>query len=244
MLPLASVALYWSGMALNDWADRAVDAVERPERPIPSGRISPANALTAAGLLSVTGLGIAAAAGGRDTLRVAVPLAAAIWAYDTKLKNTAAGPAAMALCRGLDVLLGAGGARWRSALAPAAVLAAHTYGVTTVSRGEVHGGSTAAAVVAIAATAASASVPIVASTAPLASAACALGYAGSVGSAQVAALRDPSAATVRKATIAGIHGMIPLQAGLAARRGSVRGAAFVLSLLPVLRRLSKTTSPT
>ncbi|MFE2757252.1 4-hydroxybenzoate polyprenyltransferase, partial [Actinosynnema sp. NPDC059335] len=34
LLPVASAALYWSGMALNDWADRDVDAVERPERPI------------------------------------------------------------------------------------------------------------------------------------------------------------------------------------------------------------------
>ncbi|MEO6086486.1 MAG: UbiA family prenyltransferase, partial [Umezawaea sp.] len=41
LLPLASVSLYWSGMALNDWADRDLDAVERPERPVPSGRISP-----------------------------------------------------------------------------------------------------------------------------------------------------------------------------------------------------------
>ena len=38
----ASVLLYWAGMAANDWADRALDAVERPERPIPSGRIPPA----------------------------------------------------------------------------------------------------------------------------------------------------------------------------------------------------------
>ena len=40
--PRASVCLYWAGMAANDWADRELDAVERPERPIPSGRVSPA----------------------------------------------------------------------------------------------------------------------------------------------------------------------------------------------------------
>ncbi|ETZ98524.1 ubiA prenyltransferase family protein [Mycobacterium kansasii 824] len=39
-LPLASALLYWSGMVLNDWADRERDAVERPERPIPSGEVS------------------------------------------------------------------------------------------------------------------------------------------------------------------------------------------------------------
>ncbi|NEC02030.1 UbiA family prenyltransferase, partial [Streptomyces anulatus] len=41
----ASLCLYEAGMALNDWADRDEDAVDRPHRPIPSGRISPAAAL-------------------------------------------------------------------------------------------------------------------------------------------------------------------------------------------------------
>ncbi len=51
-LPLASALLYWSGMVLNDWADRKRDAVERPERPIPSGDVSPAAALSAATILA------------------------------------------------------------------------------------------------------------------------------------------------------------------------------------------------
>ena len=79
-------------MALNDWADRELDAVERPERPIPSGRVSPDQALAVAGGLTAAGLGWPRAAGGRDALKVAVPLAAAVWAYDTVLKTTAAGP--------------------------------------------------------------------------------------------------------------------------------------------------------
>ena len=41
--------LYWAGMAANDWADRELDAVERPERPIPSGRVAPRHALGARG---------------------------------------------------------------------------------------------------------------------------------------------------------------------------------------------------
>ncbi|NJA56170.1 UbiA family prenyltransferase, partial [Streptomyces sp. NEAU-H3] len=48
LLAAGSVALYWAGMALNDWADRAEDARERPERPIPSGRLSPGAALATA----------------------------------------------------------------------------------------------------------------------------------------------------------------------------------------------------
>ena len=62
-----------------------------------------------------------------------------------KLKNTPAGPAAMAVCRGLDVLLGASRGRLRRAVRPALVVAAHTYALTALSRDEVHGGTAAAA---------------------------------------------------------------------------------------------------
>ncbi|SBT49354.1 SCO3242 family prenyltransferase [Micromonospora narathiwatensis] len=103
----ASVLLYWAGMAANDWADRRLDAVERPERPIPSGRVHPVAAFGVAAGLTAAGLAVARAAGGRRATAVAVPLAAAIWGYDLLAKNTAAGPAVMAACRGLDVLLGA-----------------------------------------------------------------------------------------------------------------------------------------
>ncbi|GAA5012216.1 hypothetical protein GCM10023335_34040 [Streptomyces siamensis] len=102
----SSVCLYEAGMALNDWADRAEDAVERPHRPLPSGRVRPAAALAAAGVLTAAGLALASRAG-RPSLAVAAPLAATVWAYDLFLKRTPAGPAAMAAARGLDVLLGA-----------------------------------------------------------------------------------------------------------------------------------------
>ncbi|WP_419155978.1 SCO3242 family prenyltransferase [Streptomyces canus] len=102
----SSLCLYEAGMALNDWADRDVDAVERPHRPLPSGRIRPAAAFGAACALTGAGLSLAACAG-RPALTVAAPLAATVWAYDLALKNTPAGPFAMATARGLDLLLGA-----------------------------------------------------------------------------------------------------------------------------------------
>ncbi|MYX17697.1 prenyltransferase [Streptomyces sp. SID8374] len=102
----ASLCLYEAGMALNDWADREEDAVDRPHRPIPSGRISPQAALGAAGVLTAAGLALAARAG-RPALAVATGLAATVWAYDLHLKHTKAGPAAMAAARSLDLLLGA-----------------------------------------------------------------------------------------------------------------------------------------
>ena len=39
-LVLASVAIYAGGIVLNDVFDYEVDRVERPERPLPSGRVS------------------------------------------------------------------------------------------------------------------------------------------------------------------------------------------------------------
>ncbi|MGW2021097.1 SCO3242 family prenyltransferase [Streptomyces decoyicus] len=177
----ASLCLYEAGMALNDWADRDIDAVERPDRPIPSGRIAPAAALTAAGGLTVAGLALAAAAS-RPALLTATALAATVWAYDLHLKNTPAGPAAMACARTLDLLQGAvatappGTTRpWRTvigsrtdtppplgsaarsaraALPSALLLGAHTFAVTTVSRREAQGSSSALPLAGLAAVAA------------------------------------------------------------------------------------------
>ncbi|MFE6484286.1 SCO3242 family prenyltransferase [Streptomyces sp. NPDC057757] len=167
----SSLCLYEAGMALNDWADRAEDAVDRPHRPLPSGRVRPAAALAAAGVLTAVGLALAARAG-RTSLAVAAPLAATIWAYDLALKQTPAGPAAMATARGLDLLLGATTTTGRAtrdavsapgpnapariaarrALPSAVALATHTLAVTAVSRGETQGGSTAAPLAALATT--------------------------------------------------------------------------------------------
>jgi 4-hydroxybenzoate polyprenyltransferase len=154
-LACSSVCLYWAGMAANDWADRALDAVERPERPIPSGRVSPRAAVGIAAGLTGAGLALAAVAGGRRALAVAGPLAAAVWAYDLRLKNTAAGPAGMALCRALDVLLGASGSgRMRRAVPSALAVGLHTYTVTALSRREVSGAEPRLAAATLATTAA------------------------------------------------------------------------------------------
>jgi 4-hydroxybenzoate polyprenyltransferase len=235
----ASVCIYWAGMALNDYADRHLDAMERPERPIPSGRIKPGTALGVATGLTAGGLGIAAAAGGKRALRVALPLAATVWAYDFVLKETVFGPAAMAAARTLDVLLGGGGAR--AAVPAALTVGAHTYAVTTLSRSEVDGARPALPAATLAATA---GVRVAAGrVGPLASAL--LGtYALTTGRAQYDAVRDPAAPKIRRAVGAGIHGMIPLQAGLIARTGAWRSALAVAAAFPIARALSRKVSPT
>jgi 4-hydroxybenzoate polyprenyltransferase len=246
-LSASAVCLYWAGMALNDYADRDLDRTERPERPIPSGRVSPRFALGLATGLTAAGVGIAGAVGGRSALRVAVPLAATVWAYDLALKSTPAGPVAMAAARTLDVLLGAGGAR--AAVPAALTVGAHTLGITVLSRGEVHGADAAVPRAALAGTVAITGVAVAGGRrsgvlARLSAAGLAACYAGVVGSAQSAAARDPSSGTVRRAVGAGILGFMPLQASLLARAGSVRAALPVALAFPLARRLSRKVSAT
>ncbi|MBY8885247.1 UbiA family prenyltransferase [Streptomyces sp. PTM05] len=245
----ASVCLYWAGMALNDYADRHVDAVERPERPIPSGQIAPATALGVAAGLTGLGLGLAAVGGGRAGLAVGTALASDVWAYDLGLKHTAAGPAAMAGARALDVLLGAcAGGRTRAALPAAAAVAAHTAGVTVLSRGEVDGTGRATPAATLAASCAVATAAALlagrtprrrALTGVLAGA-----YLAGCGAAQLAAVRTPSAGRVRGAVTAGINAFLPLQAALCAGAGASAPALPLALGWPLARGLSRKVSPT
>jgi 4-hydroxybenzoate polyprenyltransferase len=110
ILAAASACLYSAGMALNDLFDVEVDRAERPERPIPSGRVSLAGArglgfgLLASGLLITTVLSITV----RDfrLASLGAALAIAVFAYDRIIKRTPLGPVGMGLCRFLNVLLG------------------------------------------------------------------------------------------------------------------------------------------
>lgn len=150
-LLIATVCLYAGGVVLNDFFDRGLDAVERPERPIPSGRVPAHRAAALGAALMASGV----AAAGRATWAAAV-IAAVITSlvllYDVRGKRHAiAGPVNMGLCRGFNVVLGI--AAVPAALAagwPIAVLSViYIAAVTTVSRGEVHGGKTGAATFAL-----------------------------------------------------------------------------------------------
>lgn len=245
-----SVCLYWAGMALNDWADRAEDARDRPGRPIPSGRVSPAAALATACALTAGGLALTRLGGGRRALLGrALPLAAAVWTYDLAAKSTPAGPAVMAAARGLDVLLGAGPGGTRRALPAAALMSGHILAVTRLSRGEVRGagrGDLGEALAASAAVSVAAGWPRAAPTAVAraAAAASAAGYAALCWPAQGRALRDPRAERVRAAVGAGIHAVLPLQAALVSRAGAVAAAVPLGAAAPLAVRLARAVSPT
>ncbi len=106
LLCAASVGLYLSGMVFNDYFDRLVDTEERPNRPIPSGAISPATAFRLAAVLMIVGL-VAAGCVGLPSLLVAVALCVLVLGYDGGLKKTPLGPLVMGSCRVGNVLLGA-----------------------------------------------------------------------------------------------------------------------------------------
>ena len=138
----ATACLYAGGVVLNDVFDRHLDAIERPERPIPSGKISPTTAgFVGAGLL-LTGI-LAAAGHGATPALVAAGIALAVLIYDGWGKHQVLlGPLNMGLCRALNLGLGIAAApavlasHWPLMVFPLVYIAA----VTVLSRGEVHGG--------------------------------------------------------------------------------------------------------
>lgn len=234
-LPLASACLYAGGMALNDYADHELDARERPERPIPSGRITARRALTVAAALTAAGLGLSAVGGGRRAFALGIPLAASIWTYDLLAKNNAVtGALTMGSCRALDVLMGAGTGSIRPALASAGIMGGHTVAVTLLSRGEVQGTTTAVASGVAAGTGLLASAVAAGSgrsgrrVLPVLAAAAA--YAIRCAPAQMRAARNPTAGNALGATKAGIRAMVPLQTALTIRNGNTAGAGALAAV--------------
>jgi 4-hydroxybenzoate polyprenyltransferase len=117
LLLLASACLYMAGMVWNDFFDVEQDARERPERPIPSGRVNRQTAGILGAALLAAGVLLALLAGqvlmllgeeGSHLLPgiLAGLLVAAILLYDGWLKRTWLGPVAMGSCRFLNVLMG------------------------------------------------------------------------------------------------------------------------------------------
>lgn len=146
-VPALFVALtlfYVGGMYLNDFFDAAIDAVERPERPIPAGRVR-RSAVGGAGFVML-GVGVALMCyvalvlGGLPRPAVAgVALAGCIVLYDWRHKGNPLGPLVMGACRML-VYLAAGMSvapePTAALLAGAVVLLCYLIGLTYVAKQE------------------------------------------------------------------------------------------------------------
>jgi len=140
-LLLATVGLYGGGVVLNDVFDVELDAQERPERPLPSGRVSIRGALLLGISLLVMGITAAAQVSAWSGL-LAGGIAFLAVLYDAYGKHHhGLGPLNMGLCRGGNVLLGSSVLAFYAELLwiffiPIIYISA----ITMVSRGEVHGG--------------------------------------------------------------------------------------------------------
>ena len=105
-LMLALSLFYVAGMYLNDAYDAEYDARERPERPIPSGRVSAETVFTAGFGMMALGLALLAwagygVAGGTELAPVmgGLGLGAAIVLYNRRHKDNPLSPVLMGLCR-------------------------------------------------------------------------------------------------------------------------------------------------
>jgi 4-hydroxybenzoate polyprenyltransferase len=149
-LLVATTGLYAGGIVFNDVFDARLDAIERPERPIPNGLVSLRAASVLGGLLLAAGI-LAAYLCSPLSGAVALATAASAIVYDSIGKHhSLLGPFNMGLCRGLNLLLGLTAASqidW--AHAPLALVTlCYIAGITSLSRGEVRGGTRTAASIA------------------------------------------------------------------------------------------------
>src|SRR5690606_17408012 len=106
LIGVSTMGRYAGGVGLNAVFDARLDAAERPERPIPSGRVSLESATWFGIFLFAVGVGSAAAVSMLSGL-IAVAIVVSCLVYDKWAKHSVvAGPTVMGLCRGLNLLLG------------------------------------------------------------------------------------------------------------------------------------------
>ncbi|TDE16902.1 polyprenyltransferase [Dyadobacter psychrotolerans] len=141
-LIISTLGLYGGGVVMNDVFDAKLDSIERPERPIPSGKVP----LRSAAMMGISLLffGILAAASYSfisGLIAITVALLTVIYNRFAK-HHTILGPVTMGMCRGGNLILGMSVfpesiEKWGFiALLPIAYIGA----ITLISQDEVHGG--------------------------------------------------------------------------------------------------------
>ena len=142
MLCFSTACLYGGGIVFNDVFDADLDKIERPERAIPSGRVSQQQASVFGSILLLAGIisaGLVSAVSA--SLAVAISLFALLYNKISK-HHPFWGPLNMGLCRGLNLLLGMSilTATLQQWYFLAIVPIVYIFSITMISRGEVHGG--------------------------------------------------------------------------------------------------------
>tara|TARA_R110000744_G_scaffold22977_3_gene58533 strand:- start:802 stop:1701 length:900 start_codon:yes stop_codon:yes gene_type:complete len=139
LLVFSSIALYAGGVVFNDVFDAELDAIERPERAIPSGLVPKREAVYFGIILMVLGISLAFNCNWLAGI-ISIILTITILTYDAYFKQFGfSGPLNMGICRGLNLLLGMSIvseiSNWYIALVPVIYI----FAITLISRGEVHG---------------------------------------------------------------------------------------------------------
>ncbi len=140
-LCLSTIGLYAGGVSFNDVADAKLDAIERPERPIPSGRVSKKSAFWMSFFLLLFGVSSAFMVNWlAGVIALAVALLAVLYDYWGKHQRIF-GPINMGLCRSGNLLLGVSviPVVLESYLFLGLIPLIYVASITMISRGEVHG---------------------------------------------------------------------------------------------------------
>ena len=244
-LLLATTGLYGGGIVLNDVFDAELDAKERPERPIPSGRASRQGATLLGSALLVTGV-VAAAQVSLLSATLASGIALAATLYDAVGKHhPILGPLNMGACRGGNLLLGISavpamiGEHWFLAVIPIIYIAA----VTTISRGEVHGAKGITGIIALLliglVIAGLLGLGLLQDYQVLAALPFVALFAVRVLLPFIKAVREPKPEQIRIAVKAGVLSLIVLDATVAAGFATLPYGLLVLSLLPISMALAQ-----
>ncbi len=244
LLCLSTIGLYGGGVVFNDVFDAALDKIERPERPIPSGLISVREAELLGGSLLVGGI-LAAFLSNYISGIIAFLTAIAALVYNRWSKHNAIiGPLNMGLCRGLNLLLGisilplALHLWWGLAAIPIIYIAS----ITMISRGEVHGGSRYILYMACLLYSLVIGFIVYFSFRKgtiLYSLIFLLPFAWMIFTPLIKAIKTPVGRNIGKAVKAGVISLILMNAAWAAAFGAIYAAILIVMLLPLSMKLGK-----
>jgi 4-hydroxybenzoate polyprenyltransferase len=239
LLIVATIGLYGGGVVFNDVFDAALDRVERPERPIPSGLISEKEGTLLGTSLLVVGVAAAFGLSVYPSGIIAFAIAVAALIYDKWGKHHVFfGPLNMGICRGLNLLLGMSlvpavlPQYGHLALVPILYIAA----ITMISQGEVHGGkSKTILLAALLYLIVNASILFVSTDHGHSIYALffVLIHAILIYPPLIRAIREPVGKNIGKAVKAGVLALIVMNASWAACFGALYLALVIVLLLPV-----------
>lgn len=237
-LVISTLGLYGGGVVLNDVFDAQLDAIERPERPIPSGRVT----LQSAAILGITLLAIgivSAALFSSLSGWVALVIAVLTILYNRVAKHHVFfGPLVMGMCRGGNLILGmtvlpVALEKWGFlAVIPILYIAA----ITLISQDEVHGGKKRTLYIAsiFYCFVLLAQILIAAQNGNLYLAtACIALHASMIGKPLWEAIQNPIGPMIGKAVKAGVISLIVMNASWCISFGYLPLGLAVLALLPL-----------